>query len=140
MTSPTATIAHVLKGIDFPCSRENLLEHARRANALDDEIDLLSNMPDRDYRSMSEVFHGLREARILGEEESIDGSETDVEPPPEPRDFYDEITNPPPLTMPVPGDRQEMVAPWMWPISLTQAWLQMTWEMQKRWLDSLNKR
>lgn len=135
MTSPTASIAHVLRGIDFPCSRDSMLDYARRKNAEADEIDLLSVLPDRDYRSMAEVFHGLRVAR--GE---ADDGEIGVSPPPEPKDFYEEISNPPPLSVPVPDPRQEVLAPWLWPWEIAMTWVQSALRLQNLWWETHDKR
>jgi polyhydroxyalkanoate synthase len=54
-------IAHLLKGIDFPRNRMEVIEHARRNNADPGAIATLEAvLPDQSYRSMADVFHGLR--------------------------------------------------------------------------------
>lgn len=135
MTSPTASVAHVLRGIDFPCSRDSMLDYARRNNAEAEELDLLSAMPDRDYHSMAEVFHGLRVARLQADDGEIGGT-----PPPEPKDFYEEISNPPPLSVPAPEPTQEVLAPWLWPWEMSMAWVQFALRLQNLWWEAHNKR
>jgi Poly(3-hydroxyalkanoate) synthetase len=53
-------IAHLLKGIDFPRDRMEVIEHARRNNAGPDAIAALQALPDQAYRSMADVFRGMR--------------------------------------------------------------------------------
>lgn len=138
MPSPTTTIAHALKGVDFPCSREALLEYARRNQAETDAIDLLSSMPERSYRSMAEVFRGIKRAKEPEEEDEPIAAE----PPPEPEDFYKEIRNPPPLAMPAPEPHQTevLLAPWLWPWDIAlrswdnslRSW-ELAWRLQTSW-------
>lgn len=131
MTSPTTTIAHALKGVDFPCSREALLEYARRNEAAIDAIDLLSSMPERSYRSMAEVFRGIKRAR----EPEADDEPIAAEPPPEPEDFYKEIRDPPPLAMPAPEPHQTeiVLAPWLWPWDFAMRYWDWAWRLQTSW-------
>lgn len=124
MTSPTATIAHALKGIDFPCSRDSLLDYARRRAAPGETIDLLAAMPDRSYQSMAEVFRGLKEAGVPASAL-----------PPEPEDFYEEIQNPPPLALSAPEPHQDevLMAPWWWWWNAALRWWELAWDWQKTW-------
>lgn len=55
----TATIAQSLSGIDFPASRQDLVEHARKNSAENEVIDVLQQMPDEKYTSMADVFKGV---------------------------------------------------------------------------------
>lgn len=56
--SPT-NIAHFLGGINFPCSKQDLLRHARQKNAPREVLDTLERIPDRTYNSMSDVMSGV---------------------------------------------------------------------------------
>lgn len=55
----TATIAQSLSGIDFPASKDDLVEHAKKNNADDETISALKEMPDEKYTSMADVFKGV---------------------------------------------------------------------------------
>lgn len=131
MTSPTATIAHALKGVDFPCSRDGLLEYARRNEAETGTIDLLSSMPERSYGSMSEVFRSLRKVREQRDED--EGAPGKI--PPEPKDFYDEVDDPPPLAMPAPEPHQTeiMLSPLLWPWDFSIRYWQMVCDISTAW-------
>lgn len=117
MTSPTATIAHALKGVDFPCSRDGLVDYARRREAASATIDLLASMPERSYGSMSEVFRNMTKV------------------PPEPEEFYEEVGNPPPLAMPAPEPHQTEVvlSPWLWPWDFSIRYWQMICDVATAW-------
>lgn len=52
-----AEVATFLKGIDFPKSKAELIDHAEDNNAPPEVINLLEELPDRDYSSMAEVEH-----------------------------------------------------------------------------------
>lgn len=56
----TGAIAQSLRGIDFPCDRGRLIEHARGNKADREIIDVLEQMPDERYTSMADVFRGVR--------------------------------------------------------------------------------
>ena len=135
MTSPTTTIAHALKGIDFPCSRGALLEYALRNKAETDAIDLLLSMPERSYGSMSEVFRSLKRVKEDEDEQSA------AELPPEPKDFYDEIRDPPPLSMPATEPHQiEVLAPWLWPWEIGLRYWDQVWRLQTSWWKPPDRR
>jgi len=57
-----SNIAHHLKGIHFPASRQDLANKARDNNAPQDVIDVLEQMPDRQYTNMAEMMKGVGEA------------------------------------------------------------------------------
>jgi hypothetical protein len=38
-----------LAGVDYPCDRDGLVEHARSQGANDDILDQLGTIPDREY-------------------------------------------------------------------------------------------
>lgn len=58
----TAVIAQSLHGIDFPCNKQGLVEHARRNNADQDVVNVIQKMPDAEYTSIADVFKGVGEA------------------------------------------------------------------------------
>ncbi len=56
--SPT-NLAQFLGGINFPCSKQDLINHARRRNAPQEVLNTLQQIPDRTYNSMSDVMSGV---------------------------------------------------------------------------------
>lgn len=54
-----ANVAHYLSGIDFPANRDDLLKHARSHDAEEDVLEVLQQMPQRDYGSMADVMKGV---------------------------------------------------------------------------------
>lgn len=55
----SATITQALRGIEFPCTRQGLIEHARRHEADREVIELLERLPGAQYTSMADIFMGL---------------------------------------------------------------------------------
>lgn len=58
-----ANVTHALKGIDFPCSKQDLIKHARSNNAEKTVLDELGNLPEEQYNSMAEVMKGFGQSR-----------------------------------------------------------------------------
>lgn len=58
-----ANITHYLKGIDFPCNRNDLIKHAKQNGAEQPVISLLQNMPERQYGSMADVTNSYNQVR-----------------------------------------------------------------------------
>lgn len=58
-----AGIAQALKGVDFPCSRKSLMDHAKQREANQHVLDVLADFPSRQFRSMSDVQKTLGEVR-----------------------------------------------------------------------------
>ena len=58
--SPT-NIAHHLGGIDFPAGKDDLIKHAEGKNADQDVMEILTQMPEREYGSMADVMKGVGE-------------------------------------------------------------------------------
>ena len=52
-----------LKGIEFPCSRKDLVAHARKNGADEPIMKVLEGFPEREYATMAEVMEGFGEAR-----------------------------------------------------------------------------
>ncbi|MGE5547323.1 MAG: alpha/beta fold hydrolase [Solirubrobacterales bacterium] len=92
--SSIGDIAHLLKGIDFPRNRMEVIEHARRNNAGPGAIAALEALlPDQPYRSMADVFLGMR-------------ADKRPEPPPPPAGM-------PPLPAPVARPARSPLAVWI---------------------------
>ena len=51
-----ANITHHLKGIDFPCNRQDLINQAKKNGAGQDVISALQGLADRQYSSMADVM------------------------------------------------------------------------------------
>ncbi len=62
-------IEKYLKGMDFPAELDDLIEHARENDAPDEIIEMLEEMPDREYGSAADVARGFGEAYNEDEEE-----------------------------------------------------------------------
>ena len=58
--SPINVSRH-LKGIDFPANKKDLIDHVSGNKADKDVMDILQQMPDREYGSMADVMKGLGE-------------------------------------------------------------------------------
>jgi len=57
-----ATVAHFLKGIDFPAKKDDLVKHAKTQHADKDVLDVLNHMPEREYNNMADVMKGFGKA------------------------------------------------------------------------------
>jgi hypothetical protein len=55
----TANVTHALKGIDFPASKQQLIDHAQKQNAEDVVMDELRSLPDQQYNTMADVMKGF---------------------------------------------------------------------------------
>lgn len=60
-TSVTA-VTHVLKGIEFPASRDDLLDHARENDAGAEVLEAIEAMPEQSYNTMADVMKGFGQA------------------------------------------------------------------------------
>jgi Protein of unknown function (DUF2795) len=56
-----------LAGMDYPASKQQLIEHARSKNADKDVLEMLENLPDREYdgpnavsKAVAQVASGMR--------------------------------------------------------------------------------
>ncbi len=58
-----ANITQYLRGIDFPCNRNDLIKNAKQNGAGQPVIRLLQNMPERQYGSMADVTTSYNQAR-----------------------------------------------------------------------------
>lgn len=57
-TDPTA-LREVLSSIDFPASKEKLVEHAERHGASEQALRALRAMPPEEYQNVTEVFRAV---------------------------------------------------------------------------------
>ena len=60
----TATVAQYLEGLDFPASKQEIIDYAEERNAPPDVLDALSRMPeprDGKYYSMASVWDAVGE-------------------------------------------------------------------------------
>ena len=53
-------IAHHLKGIDLPASKDDLVGHARGTGAPEAMLERIEAMPDQQYETMADVMKGFR--------------------------------------------------------------------------------
>lgn len=56
-----ANVAHHLKGIDFPADKNDLVNHAKNDGADNEVMEVLDQMPTRQYGSMADVMKGVGE-------------------------------------------------------------------------------
>ncbi len=57
--SPRPSVTNLtkhLQGIDFPASKQDLINHARKKGVDDSVMNLLNEMEDHEYRSMKDVM------------------------------------------------------------------------------------
>ncbi len=58
-----ANVMEHLKGIEFPASKNDLVEHAREGKGpdTDEVVNALEKLPDRQYNSPADVMHEVGE-------------------------------------------------------------------------------
>ncbi len=54
-----AEIERHLGGIDYPASKQELVQHAREQNAPEEVTQVLDRMPDQEYGSAADVAKGV---------------------------------------------------------------------------------
>jgi hypothetical protein len=52
-------IQKFLSGVDYPCSKDDLVEHARSQGADDPVLEALSSLPDRTFDGPNAVSKGV---------------------------------------------------------------------------------
>jgi Protein of unknown function (DUF2795) len=57
----TANVTHHLKGIEFPASKEDLLERAGNNGAGQDVLEALHCLPDEEFGSLADVLRAYGE-------------------------------------------------------------------------------
>lgn len=50
-----------LKGVDYPASKEQLVQHAQKQGADDNAISVLQQLPDEEYESPTDVSEAVGE-------------------------------------------------------------------------------
>jgi hypothetical protein len=53
-----SNIAHHLKGIDFPASKDDLIQQAKKNGADSEVLESIKNMPDDEYTDMAGIMQG----------------------------------------------------------------------------------
>ncbi len=59
MASIIAKVSKSLKGIHFPADREKVVEYAKKNMAPNDVMNVLEQMPEKEYDSMAGVWHAV---------------------------------------------------------------------------------
>ncbi|HON39676.1 MAG: DUF2795 domain-containing protein [Desulfomonilia bacterium] len=54
-----ADVLEAIKGIDLPKSKSELVDYARSRNVPQDVIDVLNRLPDRRYRTASDITQAM---------------------------------------------------------------------------------
>jgi hypothetical protein len=54
-----SNVLNFLEGINFPCTKSDLVDYAEDKEALDEIIDLLENFPEHEYEDMSDVMSAI---------------------------------------------------------------------------------
>ena len=57
-TSPIA-VEKYLKGMEYPASKDELIEHAEDSEAPDEVVDLLNKLPDETYDNAADVTKAM---------------------------------------------------------------------------------
>lgn len=73
-TNPIDVQKH-LKGIEFPASKDELIEQAQTNNAPEEVMDMLDGIEEKDYQNVAEVSEALSDS----ENEEDDTKESDDE-------------------------------------------------------------
>ncbi|GAX35837.1 DUF2795 domain-containing protein [Nodularia sp. NIES-3585] len=63
MAVSAVDISRSLSGIDFPVNKEGLVSHAREKKANKEVINILQQMPEREYGNMADVEHAFGEVK-----------------------------------------------------------------------------
>ncbi len=54
-----AEVLEAIKGADLPKSKSELVDYARSRNASQDVMDMLSRLPDRQYKTASDITQAM---------------------------------------------------------------------------------
>ena len=58
-----ASIMTFLEGVDFPCYKEDVINTAEINDAPDEVFDILEQIPDSEYETMSQLQNAVRQAQ-----------------------------------------------------------------------------
>lgn len=61
MAVSAVELQHYLQGMDYPSRKEDLIRKARENQAPRDVIDLINNLPDREFNSTVDVSRAVGE-------------------------------------------------------------------------------
>lgn len=59
-------LASYLKGISFPCGKQDIVDTARNNGAPDNVIDWLDRLPDKEYNNVTDVERGFSQIKAPG--------------------------------------------------------------------------
>jgi hypothetical protein len=62
-----AVIAEVLKGLDFPATKQQCVDYAKKRDAPKEVVETLQRMPTERINNMADVFHAIGEEHKRGE-------------------------------------------------------------------------
>ena len=62
-TISAAEIQKFIGGIDFPCDKDELVEHARDMGAPKSVLDFMQKFPDKEYGSAIDVSKGVSQVK-----------------------------------------------------------------------------
>lgn len=54
-----ANIASFLEGLEFPASKDEVVDYAEDNNAPQEIIDVLEQLPDQEFLSMTDIMSGI---------------------------------------------------------------------------------
>ncbi|ACK73516.1 conserved hypothetical protein [Gloeothece citriformis PCC 7424] len=63
MAISAVDISKLFAGMDFPASKQDLVNRANQENANQELKDIVSQMPDREYETMADVEKGFGEVK-----------------------------------------------------------------------------
>lgn len=58
-----AEVEKYIKGIDFPCDKDELIQHARDNDAPDEVLSMMQEFPEQEYGSAVDVARGVSSAK-----------------------------------------------------------------------------
>lgn len=58
-----AEVEKYIGGLDFPCDKEELIDHAREKGAPDEVLELMEQFPEQQYGSAVDVARGVGQAK-----------------------------------------------------------------------------
>jgi len=59
-----SNIVNFIKDVDFPCSKQDLINHAEDHNAPQKIIEALEKLPDKEYTSIADVTENMVKSKV----------------------------------------------------------------------------
>jgi hypothetical protein len=56
-------VERYISGIDFPCNKDDLIQHAEEQGAPDEVLNLMEQFPEQEYGSAIDVSRGVSNAK-----------------------------------------------------------------------------